>query len=301
MALPIGSSTYGDKNVSGRKNNERHGATNIVRLRDRRRAADRREQPRRHELLRVRVDEMDVDALRARVARAVVHRELVVRVGHEAELVRRVEGRVARGPARAARDGRVGLDDARRPVAAHDQFDARGLARDAVEVRAEPAVDDAVPELRELGAEAVSENQDIKFADARERADPRVFQQHLVGPGAVRRLAPLDGHVGRVAPPRGHAVDVHGPVIRRPRCAGLGGPAAQRSQIFQGRRRIGHHSHAPLQNFALGLVESERPIDHTRALSRRDLRRRHDKAAGGHKSHGHRPRIVLLVIIAAPS
>ena len=85
MALPIGSSTYGKKNVSRRKNNERHGLPHIVSLRDRRRAADRREQPRRHELLRVRVDEMDVDALRARVARAVVHRELVVRVGHDSE------------------------------------------------------------------------------------------------------------------------------------------------------------------------------------------------------------------------
>ena len=218
MALPIGSSTYAGKNVSGRNNNERRGVANIVRLRDRRRAADRREQPRRHELLRVRVDQVDVDALRARVARAVVHRELVVRVGHEAELVRRVEGRVARGPARAARDGRVGLDDARRPVAAHDELDARGLARDAVEVRAEPAVDDAVPELRELGAEAVSENEHVKLADARERADPRVFQQHLVGPGAVRRLAPLDGHVGRVAAPRRGRVAVKGRLLAEAMC-----------------------------------------------------------------------------------
>mmetsp|Transcript_11755 Transcript_11755/g.30739 ORF Transcript_11755/g.30739 Transcript_11755/m.30739 type:complete len:243 (+) Transcript_11755:399-1127(+) len=241
---------------------------------------------------------MDVDAGRAALPCSIMYGELVVRVGHQSKVLGRVERRVA--DRRPAGGRRVRSYHSRRAVAPHDQLDARGLARDAGQIRSQSRVHHDVPHLRQSSAESIPEHKHEELAYTGKGAHSGVFQQNFMGPGAVLGLAPLDTDVGRVTSARTNTVHVHRPVIRRARRAGLRGPAAQRSQIFQGRRCVRHHSDTPLQNLALGLVKSKRPVDHTRALSGRHLRRRDHEAARGHKSNRYRPRIVLLIIIAAP-
>ena len=90
---------------------------NIISFRDRGLRAHGRHEPRRYQFMSVRVDEMDVDARGAALARPIVHGELVVRVGHEPKVLGRVEGRVSnRG---AARGRRVRAHDSGSAVAPH--------------------------------------------------------------------------------------------------------------------------------------------------------------------------------------
>merc|ERR1719263_526916 len=126
----------------------------------------------------VRVDEMDVDACRAALARPVMHGELVVRVGHQPKVLGRVEGRVSnRGPSGRRR---VRAHDSGSAVAPYDQLDTRGLARDAGQISSKPRMDHDVPHLRQSSAEAIPEDEHEELAYTGKGAHSRIFQEHLV-------------------------------------------------------------------------------------------------------------------------